>query len=90
MSEKLITRQQAGLVRRAKTSCRNPVDLAGACSGGKLVVSRAGEAYDARDGGPNRKFRPKHKTRRMAGASRYGDLDEAGWLLHCGEGEERG
>ena len=31
-------------------------DLAGACSGGKFVVSRAGEAYDARARGPNRKF----------------------------------
>ena len=57
MSEKSITRQQAGLVRRAKTSRRNPADLAGACSGGKFVVSRAGEAYDARARGPNRKFR---------------------------------
>ena len=28
-----------------------------ACFGGKFVVSRAGEAYDARDRGPNRKFR---------------------------------
>ena len=57
MSEKSITRQQAGRVRRAKTSRRNPADLAGACSGGKFVVSRAGEAYDARARGPNRKFR---------------------------------
>ena len=32
-------------------------DLAGICSGGKFVVSSAGEAYDARDRGPNRKFR---------------------------------
>jgi len=38
------TRQQAELVRRAKTGRRNPADLAGACSGGKFVVSRAGEA----------------------------------------------
>jgi hypothetical protein len=45
VSEKSIARQQAGL-RRAKTSCRNPADLAGACSDGKFVVSRVGEAYD--------------------------------------------
>ena len=57
MSEKSVTQQQAGLVRRAKTSRRHPADLAGACSGGKFVVSMAGEAYDARDKGPNRKFR---------------------------------
>lgn len=56
MSEKSILRQQAGLVRGAKTSCRNTADLAGACSGGKFVVSRAGGAYDAQDRGPNRKF----------------------------------
>jgi hypothetical protein len=29
----------------------------GACSGGKFVVSRAGEAYDAQARGLNRKFR---------------------------------
>ena len=39
MSEKSITRQQAGLIRRAKTSRRNPAGLAGACSGGKFVSS---------------------------------------------------
>jgi hypothetical protein len=33
VSEKSITRQQLGLVGRAKTSRRNPADLAGACSG---------------------------------------------------------
>jgi hypothetical protein len=55
-----MTQQQVGLVRRAKTSRRNPADLAGVCSGGsggEFVVSRAGEAYDARVRGPNRKFR---------------------------------
>jgi tetratricopeptide (TPR) repeat protein len=57
VSEKSITRQRAGLVRRAKTSCRYPADLAGACSGGKFVVARAGEADDAQPGNPNRKFR---------------------------------
>ncbi len=59
MSEKSITRQQERPVRRAKTSRRKPADLAGTCSGGKLVVSSAGEAYDARDRGPNRKYRLK-------------------------------
>jgi hypothetical protein len=48
VSEKSNPRQQVGFVRRAKTSCRNPADFAGACSGGKFVVSRAGAGYDAR------------------------------------------
>jgi hypothetical protein len=56
VSEKSIPRHQAGLVRGAKTGRRSSADLAGACSGGKFVVSRAGGAYDARDRGPNRKF----------------------------------
>jgi hypothetical protein len=43
VSEKSITWQQARLVRRARTSRRNPADCAGACSGGKFIVSRAGE-----------------------------------------------
>ena len=38
-------------------SRRNPADLAGACSGGKFVVLKEGEAYDARARGPKRKFR---------------------------------
>jgi len=33
--------------------------FSGAGSGGKFVVSRAGEAYDVRVRGPNRKFRFK-------------------------------
>jgi hypothetical protein len=57
VSEKSITRQQAGLVGRPKTSRRNPADLAGACSGCKFLVISAGEAYDVRARGPNRKFR---------------------------------
>src|ERR1700693_2712738 len=32
-------------------------DLGESCSVGKFVVSRAGEAYDARARGPNREFR---------------------------------
>jgi hypothetical protein len=48
VSEKLITRQQVGFVRRAKTSRRNTADLVGACPGGTFVVSRSREAYDAR------------------------------------------
>ncbi len=40
-----------------KNEPSEPRDLARARSGGKFVVSRAGEAYDARDRGPNRKFR---------------------------------
>ena len=57
MSEKSITRQQAGRFRRAKNEPLEARDLAGACSGGKFAESRAGEAYDARARGPNRKFR---------------------------------
>jgi hypothetical protein len=57
VSEKSMTQQQAGLVRRAKMSRRNPADLAGVCSGGKFVVLRAGRAYDAPVRGPTRKFR---------------------------------
>jgi hypothetical protein len=57
VSEKSIMRRQAGLVRQAKTSLRTPADLAGACSRGKFVVCKAGEAYDVRARGPNRKFR---------------------------------
>jgi hypothetical protein len=44
MSKKSVTQQQAGFVRRSRMSRRNPVGLAGACSSGKFVVSRAGEA----------------------------------------------
>ena len=57
VSEKSILRQQARLVRRAKTSRRDFADLGGACAGGKFVVWGAAEAYDARAKGPNRKFR---------------------------------
>ena len=59
MSGESVTRQQAGLVKRAKTSRRDRADLAGACSGGKFVVSRAGEACDERARGPHREFRLK-------------------------------
>ena len=55
VSEKSITRQQAGLVKRAKRAAGTPLISLGACSGGKFVVSRAGEAYDARVRGRNRK-----------------------------------
>jgi hypothetical protein len=57
VSEKSITRQQAGLVRRARTSLRDSADVAGACSTEKFVVERAGEEYDAREIEPNRKSR---------------------------------
>jgi hypothetical protein len=49
VSEKSITRHQAALVRRTKTRRRNPADLAGACSGGRLFVPRAGQAYDVHE-----------------------------------------
>ena len=57
MSEKLVTRQRAGLMRWARTSRRDSADLAGACSGDKFVVSRAGDAYDAPESEANRKSR---------------------------------
>jgi hypothetical protein len=47
VSEKSFAWRQAGLVGPAKTSRRNPADLAGACSGDRSVVSGVGEAYDA-------------------------------------------
>jgi hypothetical protein len=59
VSEKSITRQQAGLAGPAKTSLRNPADLAGACSGCKFVVTWTEGAYDAHARGPNRKFRSR-------------------------------
>ena len=65
MSEKLIAQQQAGFVRRAKTSRRNTADLVGACPGGKFVVSSAGDAYDAPESEPNRKSRSSRFFRNM-------------------------
>ena len=40
-----------------KSELSEPGDCAGAFSGDKFVGSRAGEAVDVRDRGPNRKFR---------------------------------
>ncbi len=56
MSEKSFAWRQAELVRRHKRAVGTPLISLGACSGGKFVASRAGEAYDARVSGPNRKF----------------------------------
>jgi len=44
MSEKSVTQQQAGFVRRSRTSRRNSGGVAGARTCGKFVVSWAGEA----------------------------------------------
>ena len=63
MSEKSIPRQQAALVRRAKTSCWNPASSLGPCSGCRFVMSGSGGPYDARDKGPNRKFWLKRSFR---------------------------
>src|SRR5208337_1775164 len=52
-----ITWQRAGLVKRAKTSRRNPADLAGTCLVAEFVVFREGRAYDAHARGLDRKFR---------------------------------
>ena len=60
MSEKVFTRKQVGFVRRQRRAVgpqQSRWGLLWRQIGGKLVVSRAGEAYDARAGGPNRKFR---------------------------------
>lgn len=57
VSEKSTTRQQAGLVRPARSSRRDSADVAGACSAAKFVVEEAGEEYDAREIEPNRKSR---------------------------------
>ena len=48
VSEKSITRQQAGS-SDGQNEPWEPAILAGACSGGKFVVSMAGEAYDAHE-----------------------------------------
>ena len=56
MSEESITRQQSGLVRRAKTGRRNAAGLAGGYSGGTFVVARAAEAHDTQTRGLNREF----------------------------------
>ena len=45
-----------GVHQTARDKASDPRDLAGACSGGKLVVRRPGEAYDAQINGPNRQF----------------------------------
>ena len=51
-----------GAIWTGRTSRRNPADLAGACSGGEFVESRAGEAYDAQARSLNRKFRIKYRS----------------------------
>jgi hypothetical protein len=61
VSEKSITRQQAGLVRRARSSRRDSANVAGACSAAQFVVEGAGEEYDAPEIEPNRKSRIKAK-----------------------------
>src|ERR1019366_530775 len=61
-----------------KTSLRNSADLAGTCSGGKFVVSRKGEAYDARVRGPNRRFRSKAKI----------EISHLGWIRTRARGPE--
>jgi hypothetical protein len=57
VSQKSITRQQLGRVRRAKDEPSAPSSLDGACSGDKFVVSKAGQMYDASESEPNRKSR---------------------------------
>ena len=56
MSEKSIPRRKWGSSDGQKRAVET-ADFAGVCSGGKFVVFGAGEAYDARARGPNRKFR---------------------------------
>lgn len=54
-----IERQQAELVRHARTSRRDSADVAGACSAAKFVVKGAGEEYNGPDFEPNRKSQSK-------------------------------
>ena len=54
MAYELLSECEAGQI--AKTSSRNPGNVARACSGGKSFVSMATEAYYARDRGLNRMF----------------------------------
>ena len=51
-----IGASKAGLVTPQKRAVGTR-DLARACSGGKFLVSRTGDAYDAQARNPNRKFR---------------------------------
>ena len=67
VSEKSFAWRQARLVRRPKRAVGTPLISLGACSGGKFVVSRAGEAYDARVRSPNRKFWFQSRPRMPAG-----------------------
>ena len=52
MSCRLRTRRR---LRHSETNARAS-DGVGSCSGGKFVLSRAGQAYDAQTRGANRKF----------------------------------
>jgi hypothetical protein len=73
MSEKTIAQQPAGFVGRGKTSRRKTANLVRARPGGKLLLSRAGEAEDARDRGQNRKSRLKAKDGREISATHSAD-----------------
>ena len=66
----------SGTHQTTKTSRRNPADLAGACSGGRFIVSSAGEAYDAQARGLNRKFQVNtaFDTTNKVGAQAIGDV----------------
>src|SRR5712692_5228055 len=59
----------------------------------RLSGWRLASAPPKRPGCPaGSRWRRKQKqgnVRRMADKFMNGDLDEVGWLLHCGEGEER-
>ncbi len=48
-----------------KNEPSGPADLGGVCSDGKFVASGAGEAYDPRIRGPNRKFQIRDLTPRQ-------------------------
>ena len=55
MSQKMIAQQQTGFVRQRKPADETPLILLGPALVANSLLSRSGEAYDARDTGPNRK-----------------------------------
>ena len=91
MSEKSSAWRQAGIVRRPKRAVGTPLISLGACSGGKFVVSRAGEAYDARNRGPNRKSPPTPEDGDRMSATQdlrhdFQFTSKDGLRIACGDG----
>ena len=55
VSEKIIAQQPAGFVRQRKPADETPPNSLGPTLMADSLLSRAGQAYDARGGSPNRK-----------------------------------